>query len=567
MHQYIWTVTAFLTFYVFGGTESGYHEWKTEYDKSKKNASLEWWPFRATQGMPVPMPQSMKFREGEQLLTIVPTQFEIIPIGAKCDILSHAVKRYFGLILEGEHTSGGWPFNEGKTNTYCDDNPILLHKLFIDVGGSCEGGIYPSPDSDESYSLEVLAFGAVLKAPEIWGALRGLETFSQLVYRGEDDCLKVAQLQVTDFPRFSYRGILLDTSRHFLSMKRLYQNLDAMSYTKMNVFHWHIVDDESFPYQSITYPSLTTKGAFSSNHIYTQDDVAAIIEYARLRGIRVIPEFDTPGHTFSWGAGLPGFLTECYKDGKPNGKAGPVDPTNDNNYKILENLLKEWKKVFPDQYIHLGGDEVSFNCWKSNPKITNWMIKQNITGDYGKLENYYEAKLLGLAASHNMKYIVWQDPLGNGVKLDPKTVVHVWLGSSQAGIQAYLKEITSAGYQTILSSPWYLNYLANPYGWGYMENYYKADPQDFNGTSSQKALIKGGEACMWGEYTDDTNVLVNLWPTAAIVAERLWSSKDMTDFHALLPRIAEMQCRFSHRNLPAKPIAGPGSCDKEYARK
>ena len=212
-------VSAFLVFISLPPLFSGltYDEWKEDYDKSRSpTKAARWFPVRATHGEPIPMPQSMK-TSAEEVLTIIPTQFEIVPIGSKCDILSHAVQRYFGLILQGERSAGGYPFDYTKTAA-CEDRPLLLHKIYIDVGNPCDGGVYPSAASVENYSLEITSFGAVLKATEVWGALRGLETFSQLVHRdSKDRCLQIKQAKVDDFPRFTYRGILLDSGRHFLS--------------------------------------------------------------------------------------------------------------------------------------------------------------------------------------------------------------------------------------------------------------------------------------------------------------------------------------------------------------
>ena len=201
-----------------------YDEWKEKYDAARRGRvkakdGLGWFVVRPTHGEPIPLPQSMK-TSNEQVLTLIPTQFEIIPIGVKCDILSYAIDRYFQLILQGERAGGGYPYDYVKTAA-CEEQPMILHKLYIDVGNACGGGIYPTADSDESYTLEVTGFGAVLKATEIWGALRGLETFSQLVYTDPvNQCLQMKQTQIKDFPRFSYRGILIDTGRHFLTKVR-----------------------------------------------------------------------------------------------------------------------------------------------------------------------------------------------------------------------------------------------------------------------------------------------------------------------------------------------------------
>lgn len=151
--------------------------------------------------------------------------------------------------------------------------------------------------------------------------------------------LRINSTLIFDAPRFAHRGLLLDTSRHFVPMPIIRSILDGMSYTKLNVFHWHIVDDQSFPYVSIRYPELSKRGAYHPNlMVYTQHDVAEVIEYARLRGIRVLAEFDTPGHTRSWGVSHPEILTQC---GHPyDGKLGPIDPTKEESYELVGNLLR-----------------------------------------------------------------------------------------------------------------------------------------------------------------------------------------------------------------------------------
>lgn len=151
-----------------------------------------------------------------------------------------------------------------------------------------------SQEMNESYSLVIDAKGSLLTAQSVWGALRGLETFSQAVHLN-DSCYKVSNNHIKDHPRFSFRGFLIDTSRHFIPKKIIFAFLDAMSYSKFNVLHWHMVDDPSFPYESTSFPALHKKGAFTRKHVYRQKDVQDVIEYAKLRGIRVMPEFDTPG--------------------------------------------------------------------------------------------------------------------------------------------------------------------------------------------------------------------------------------------------------------------------------
>ncbi|KAG7215339.1 hypothetical protein INR49_022576, partial [Caranx melampygus] len=496
----------------------------------------------------------------------------------------------------------------------------------------CDG--FPGVTSDESYELTVDQPFAVLKAPKVWGALHGfittclfstfsgfsgLETFSQLVYEDEYGAKSINLTLISDFPRFAHRGILLDTSRHFLPIKVILATLETMAMNKFNVFHWHIVDDPSFPYLSRTFPQLSQQGAYHPyTHVYTPADVKMVIEFARLRGIRVIPEFDTPGHTQSWGKGQKDLLTPCYSGTTPSGTFGPVNPILNTTYDFMKQFFTEVSSVFPDAYVHLGGDEVDFTCWKSNPDIKKFMEQQGFGDDYSKLESFYIQKLLDIVATTRKGYMIWQEVFDNGVKLKPDTVVHVWIGGENVEMgkvtaagyttilsapwyldyisygqdwQRYYKveplnfngqfpsrttvfhlkpdtiihvwkgtpkqyqnemaHVTSSGYQTLLSTPWYLNRISYGQDW---QGHYKADPQDFNGTEAQKKLVIGGEACLWGEYVDATNLTPRLWPRASAVAERLWSSVNVTDISDAFNRLSAHRCRMVDRGIPAEPL-------------
>ncbi|KAM7396776.1 hypothetical protein PAMP_019788 [Pampus punctatissimus] len=387
-------------------------------------------------------------------------------------------------------------FNEGKPFT-----------LEISVEhDDCDS--YPNEDSSERYNLSVSAGQASLNAETVWGAVRGLETFSQLVYQDDFGSYFVNKTEIEDFPRFQFRGILLDTSRHYLPVQAILKTLDAMAYSKFNVFHWHIVDDPSFPYQSRTFPDLSSKGAFHPmTHIYTQSDVRRVISYARLRGIRVLPEFDSPGHTKSWGKGQSDLLTPCYKAGTPSGTFGPVNPTLLSTYKFMASLFKEVSSVFPDSYIHLGGDEVDFSCWRSNPDVRAFMQKMGFGGDFTKLEAFYMESIMNITSALNKTSIVWQDVFDYHERIPKDTVLHIWKGVP-ASYRAELSRITKAGMRVLLAAPWYINHISYGQDW---RNYYTVQPQNFSGTDEQKKLVIGGEVCMWGEYVDATNLTPRLW--------------------------------------------------------
>ncbi|XP_053266741.1 beta-hexosaminidase subunit beta isoform X1 [Pleuronectes platessa] len=473
--------------------------------------------------------------------------------GASCSLLQDAYRRYYEYMFGSSKRQG-----QARSRKPGRSELTELQVRITSPDSDCDG--YPGITSDESYELSVDQPFAILKAPTVWGALHGLETFSQLLYEDEYGAKSINSTAISDFPRFAHRGILLDSSRHFLPVKVILANLETMAMNKFNVFHWHIVDDPSFPYLSRTFPQLSQKGAYHPyTHVYTPADVKMVIEFARLRGIRVVPEFDTPGHTQSWGKGQADLLTPCYSGSEPSGAFGPVNPILNTTYDFMKQFFAEISSVFPDAYVHLGGDEVDFSCWKSNPDITKFMAQQGFGQDYSKLESFYIQKLLDIVASTKKGYMIWQEVFDNGVKLKPDTLIHVWKGT-QKQYQEEMANITSSGYQTLLSTPWYLNRIS--YGQDWMVAY-KADPQDFKGTEAQKKLVIGGEACLWGEYVDATNLTPRLWPRASAVAERLWSAKNVTDINDAFNRLSMHRCRMVERGIPAEPLFS-SYCRHEY---
>lgn len=462
-----------------------------------------------------------------------------------CSVLDEAFRRYFALIFPG--------YSDGKA-------PWDSFALVVNVqSGECNG--YPDENSEENYYLLVSDGQGILKAETVWGALRGLETFSQLVQQDDDEIYYINKTEIVDFPRFLFRGILLDTSRHFLPVPAIMETLDAMAYNKFNVFHWHIVDDPSFPYQSYSFPDLSDKGAYHRfTHVYTQTDVQKVIEYARLRGIRVLPEFDSPGHTLSWGNGQPDLLTPCYKGDVPSGTFGPVNPILNSTYEFMARLLKEVSVVFPDSYIHLGGDEVSFTCWKSNPQIQAFMQKMGFGGDFSKLEAFYIENIVNITTTLNKTSVLWQDVFDNREKIPNNTVLLVWRGTPPK-YYSEMSRMTKAGYRVLLTAPWYLNHISYGQDW---RAAYSVKPLNFTGTEEQKKLMIGGEVCMWGEYVDATNLMARLWPRASAAAERLWSDEEQTSsLSKAYDRLTDFRCRLVRRGIRAEPVY-VGYCKHEY---
>ncbi|XP_074851533.1 beta-hexosaminidase subunit beta [Carettochelys insculpta] len=499
-----------------------------------------------------PLPRSLRILPRQ--LHLAPSRFQVVhgpgsTAGPSCALLQDAFLRYYNYIFGYSE----WQ-NEHQRPLPAEAELVQLQVIISSKDAECDS--YPSIASSEAYQLLVTEPVAVLKAEKVWGALRGLETFSQMVYENEYGTFLLNESEITDYPRFAHRGILLDTSRHFLPVKSILRNLDAMAFNKFNVLHWHIVDDHSFPYQSTTFPELSDKGSYSFNHVYTPTDVRMVIDYARLRGIRVIPEFDSPGHTQSWGKGQKDLLTPCYNGEHQSGSYGPVNPIVNTTYHFMTDLFKEVSSVFPDAYIHLGGDEVDFTCWKSNPDVREFMKQQRFGTDFAKLESYYIQKLLGIVSSINKGYIVWQEVFDKGVKIKPDTIVEVWIRNLYT---EELQNVTRAGFTTILAAPWYLDYISYGQDW---KRYYSVEPLKFSGSEKQKKLVIGGEACLWGEFVDATNLTPRLWPRASAVGERLWSSENVTNIKDAYNRLARHRCRMVRRGIAAEPLF-VGYCDHE----
>ncbi|XP_045141263.1 beta-hexosaminidase subunit beta [Echinops telfairi] len=321
-----------------------------------------------------------------------------------------------------------------------------------------------------------------------------------------------------------------------------------MAMNKFNVLHWHVVDDQSFPFQSITFPELSKKGSYSLSHVYTPNDVRKVLEHARLRGIRVVPEFDSPGHTRSWGRGQKDLLTPCYRGEQLSGTFGPINPIVNTTYNFLYRLFKEISEVFPDQFIHLGGDEVDFTCWMSNPDIKDFMKQKGFGQDYKKLESFYVQQVVNMIANIKKRSIVWQEVFDDNVKLKPGTVVEVWKSEN---FPEELGRVTAAGFPTLLAAPWYLDWISYGQDW---TKYYEAEPFDFHGTPEQQKRIIGGEACLWGEYVDTTNLTPRLWPRASAVGERLWSNRNVRNVGDAYKRLTVHRCRMVRRGIAAEPL-------------
>ena len=248
---------------------------------------------------------------------------------------------------------------------------------------------------DESYALLISADYIRLSADGPLGALRGLETFLQMVgpCAGDGAGFCVPLVEIHDQPRFPWRGLSLDVSRHFIPVDGIKRTIDGLAAVKMNVLHWHLSDDQGFRVESRKYPKLQQLG--SDGLYYTQAEIRDVIAYARDRGVRIVPEFDVPGHSTSWLAAYPNLASKpgsyqiVHEKGDPS---GAMDPTKDSTYTFLDGLFGEMAKLFPDEYFHVGGDEVAASEWNSQPKIRAFM-KSHKLANAKALQAYFNKRL------------------------------------------------------------------------------------------------------------------------------------------------------------------------------
>ena len=393
------------------------------------------------------------------------------------------------------------------------------------VACAAAGNDYPTLGEDESYTLDVTSDGALLKAPTRAGALHGLETFGQLVTLAQDG-FEVPAVHIEDNPRFPWRGLMLDSARHWMPLEVVKRNLDAMAAVKLNVFHWHLSEDQGFRVESKRFPKLQQEG--SDGLFYTQDEISGVVAYARDRGIRVVPEFDIPGHTTAWLVGYPelGTIPGPYEIGRKWGVyENALDPSREETYAFLDAFFEEMTALFPDPYFHIGGDEVVARQWNASARVQAF-AKQNNLKDAHAIQAYFNQRVQKLLQKRGKILIGWDEVLHPDLPRD--IVVQSWRG------QKSLAEAATQGYRGILSWGYYLDHLS-PAAFHYAVDPMSGDADKL--APEEKSRILGGEMCMWAEYTTSEMVDSRIWPRAAAIAERLWSPAATRDVDSMYARM------------------------------
>ncbi|KAJ9545672.1 hypothetical protein OSB04_025379 [Centaurea solstitialis] len=593
-------------------------------------------------------PLPSEFTSGNDTLTVDPDlSLSVSGNGGNSGIVTEAFERYRTIVFK--HV-GSSKFGGIRTLGYD------VSKLTVVVNSSDEElqlGV------DESYTLLVAksnglsVIGEVtIQANTVYGALRGLETFSQLC--GFDYGTKTVQIYkapwfIKDKPRFVFRGLLLDTSRHYYPIDIIKQIIESMSYAKLNVLHWHIIDEQSFPLEVPAYPKLW-KGAYTKWERYTVEDAYEIVNFAKMRGINVMAEIDVPGHAESCfafftvfgltpelsrshglldgvgpfsvftipstiymnmllsaffcfflqylAASFCNFLLKFRGTGYPDlwpsdSCKQPLDVSKNFTFEVLSGILEDMRHIFPFELFHLGGDEVNTaidgklkllgclanfsiwwdklvigafsisDCWKSTPHVNQWLQDRNMTAK--DAYQYFVLRAQEIAISKNWTPVNWEETFNTfGEKLNPRTVVHNWLGGGVC------PKVVAQGLKCIYSNQgfWYLDHLDVPW-----DSVYDAEPLEGITDASEKERVLGGEVCMWSETADPSNVQQTIWPRAAAAAERLWSSIESAPrsntSETALTRLQYFRCLLTRRGVQASPVTnfyarsppyGPGSC-------
>ncbi|WP_242013047.1 beta-N-acetylhexosaminidase [Acetobacter sicerae] len=432
---------------------------------------------------------------------------------------------------------------------------------------------YLAIGEQENYRLTIHQGKIVLNAEGPAGVLHGFATLVQLA-GSTPDSVSFRDVTISDAPRFPWRGLMIDVARHFMSVPALRRQIDAMELTKLNVLHLHLSDGSAFRVESQLFPRL--QAVSSHGQYYTQDEIRDLVAYAAERGIRVVPEFDVPGHALAILEAYPELAAQplpaanaactggsaCIAGSNANNPA--LDPTRPETLDFVEKLFVEMMHLFPDAYFHAGGDEVVASQWTGNPQIASYMKAHNYP-DASALQGEFTAKIQSFLAGQGKTMIGWDEVLSAPV---PKSVVaDVWRSSK------WISAATIKLHPTLVSSGYYLDLLRPA------SEYYQVDPYDLMASglagpeleharqihfrladafaldpalpplsARQKQYVLGGEAVLWTEAVSEQMLNQRVWPRAAVIAERLWSPetvRDVADMERRLPHVASQLNRLA----------------------
>jgi hexosaminidase len=510
----------------------------------------------------IPLPQKIEMRDGQ------------FPLTAGTRIYVDYGSRATGKILaERLRPATGFPLK-------------VSAKFF--GGVAIPGGIFlttKSADTNlgpEGYELTATTNSIVIRAPTQAGLFYGVQTLFQLLPPEifpsnlvSDVAWQIPCVQIEDWPRFKWRGFMLDVSRHFFTKSEVETLLDAMALHKMNVFHWHLTDDQGWRIQIKKYPKLTSIGAwrngvgfgFPSNSttaygpdgryggFYTQDDIRDVVKYAAARHITVVPEIEMPGHATAALAAYPQY--SCTGGPFTNGTTAGVfngiyDPAKPETFTFLANILGEVAKLFPGKYIHIGGDEVPKDTWHNSPDCQALMKREGLKNEQ-ELQSWFTRRIEKIVNADGHSMIGWSEILQGG--LPKNAAVMDWIGGA--------KEAASAGHDVVMTPTAYCyfdfyqstNHATEPKAaaWGgplTLSKMYSFEPMPTNVPPQLQSYILGAQGNLWTEQIPNfKHAEYMTFPRLCALAEVTWSAKDSRDWNDFMRRLQVQVRRLDELNI------------------
>ncbi|WP_313697713.1 family 20 glycosylhydrolase [Pantoea sp.] len=412
----------------------------------------------------MPWPQQVEQPASGGALTLTPP----LTLQISGDHLAGAEARW----LERISNQTGWPLLPAT-------QPVVAPTIRIVIAEAVDP--LPLPDSDERYQLQVNGDGVLLTAHSRFGAMRGMETLLQLIQNGEQGTT-IPYVTIHDHPRFPWRGVLIDTARHFMPVETLKRQIDGIAAARMNVFHWHLTDDQGWRFASSHYPQLQQKA--SDGNYYSQQQMREIVKYATDRGVRVVPELDIPGHASALAVAMPELISAPgpWQIERGWGVFKPLlDPSNEQVYQVIDTLVGEMAAIFPDPWLHIGGDEVDPTQWNDSPTIQQFMREHGLK-DAHALQAYFNQRVEKILEAHQRQMMGW-DEIAHPT-LPRSILIQSWQG--QDALSALAKE----NMRGILSTGFYLD-QPQPASYHYRN---EVTPRGLNG---QDRLGPGDQAQSW----------------------------------------------------------------------
>ncbi len=455
--------------------------------------------------------------------------------------------------------------------------PRILHHPVDEDSGKIDLVIvdqYVSEWGDEGYELTVNSGGIEIKGNTPAGVFYGAQTLNQLLSTSTQGNLP--GVKITDNPRFSYRGLHLDVSRHFIPIDFIYELIDYMAMHKLNVFHWHLIDDQGWRLEIKGYPKLTEVGAWrvdmSDRHwndrplvndpanatyggFYTQDEVKGLVAYAAERNITVMPEIEMPAHVMSALAAYPEYSCTGENLGVPPGGVWPITHIycagKEETFHFLEDVLTEVMAIFPSEFIHIGGDEADKTNWKSCDACQARIASEGLADEH-ELQSYFIHRIEEFLNANGRKLIGWDEILEGG--LAPNASVMSWRGE-QGGIDA-----AKMGHTVVMtpgSHCYFDHYQGDPAleplaigGYTTLAKVYSYEPVPTALSAEEAKLVLGAQANVWTEYIPEPDhAEYMIFPRLAALSEVLWSPASLRDWGDFSQRMKDQYKRYDHMGI------------------